>query len=93
MKLVCMSGTAGDAAAAAMIAREPERFAARFPARFLRRVRKPAVPRLPACAECPVPIGEGGLWAALWRLGEQAKTGLAVDAAAVPLLQETVELC
>ena len=88
-----MSGTAGDAAAAAMIAREPERFAARFPARFLRRVRKPAVPQLPACAECPVPIGEGGLWAALWRLGEQAKTGLAVDAVAVPILQETVELC
>ena len=40
-----------------------------------------------------VPIGEGGLWAALWKLGEAAGTGLTVEASAIPIRQEVVEIC
>ena len=48
---------------------------------------------LPAFAGTAVPIEEGGLWAALWKLGESAQTGLTVDASAIPVRQEVVEIC
>ncbi len=37
--------------------------------------------------------GEDGVFGALWRLGEEAGTGLWVDLARIPLLQETIEIC
>ena len=37
--------------------------------------------------------GEDGVFGALWRLGEAAGTGLWVDLARIPLLQETIEIC
>ncbi len=37
--------------------------------------------------------GEGGLFNALWEMGEELKCGMEIDAAAFPILQETVEIC
>lgn len=38
-------------------------------------------------------LGEGGIFAALWRLSEEAGTGLEVDMKKIPVLQETIEVC
>lgn len=38
-------------------------------------------------------IGEGGIFAALWRLSEKAGTGLEADLRRIPVLQETIEVC
>ncbi|MBQ6376656.1 MAG: hypothetical protein IJJ52_03415 [Lachnospiraceae bacterium] len=37
--------------------------------------------------------GEGGLFSALWEMGEELKCGMEIDAAALPIRQETVEIC
>ena len=92
-RLVCMTGSAADRAAAELYERQAALFAERFPARFLERIAKPEPAALPAFAQEAVSIEEGGLWAALWKLGEAEKTGLTVDAAAIPIRQETVEIC
>ena len=52
-----------------------------------------ALPAKQKTAAPAVPIGEGGLWAALWKLGEAAGTGLTVEASAIPIRQEVVEIC
>ena len=40
-----------------------------------------------------LPIGEGGVYASLWNLGQQLRTGLSIDLKAIPIKQETIELC
>ena len=92
-KLVCMTGSAADRAAAELLKHQAALLEQRFSRRFLARIGKPAPAGLPAFAERAVEVGEGGLWAALWKLGEAAKTGFIVDASAVPIRQETVEIC
>ena len=49
---------------------------------------------------CRVPVGDGGVWAALWELGEAAvrevpgcSGGLTVTQADIPIRQETIEIC
>lgn len=37
--------------------------------------------------------GEGGIFAALWRLAKEARTGLTADLKKIPVLQETIEVC
>ena len=37
--------------------------------------------------------GEGGIFAALWRLAMEARTGIAVDLKKISVLQETIEVC
>ena len=37
--------------------------------------------------------GEGGIFAALWRLAKEARTGIAVDLKKISVLQETIEVC
>ena len=91
-KLICMTGSAADRAVTELIEQQPL-LAERFPARFLAHAKSPEPAAPPKFAEMPVSIGEGGLWAALWKLGEAAQTGLAVDAAAVFIRQESVEIC
>lgn len=39
------------------------------------------------------PLGEGGLFSALWEVAERAETGFCLDLKEVPLRQETVEVC
>jgi hydrogenase maturation factor len=43
-------------------------------------------------ADFLVDLSEGGIYAALWRLSVKTRRGLRVDMAAIPLLQETIEL-
>lgn len=38
-------------------------------------------------------VGEGGIFAALYRLAKEAGTGLVVDLKAIPVRQETIEIC
>ncbi len=40
-----------------------------------------------------LPIEEGGIFGALWELAEEAGLGLEVDARAIPVKQETIEIC
>ncbi len=39
------------------------------------------------------PLAEGGISAALWQLAEDGHCGLTADLAAVPIRQETIEVC
>ena len=39
------------------------------------------------------PMGEGGIFTALWRLAEEAGAGLEADLRKIPIRQETVEIC
>lgn len=38
-------------------------------------------------------VGEGGIFAALWRLSKEAHTGLEADLKKISVLQETIEVC
>ena len=40
-----------------------------------------------------IEAGEGGIYAALWELAEREGCGLRLDLRAIPILQETVEIC
>ncbi len=39
------------------------------------------------------PVGEGGIFAALWQLALDTKTGFRVDLKSLPIRQETIEVC
>ncbi len=39
------------------------------------------------------PVGEGGIFACLWKMGENRREGLMVDLHKILLKQETVEIC
>lgn len=39
------------------------------------------------------PVGEGGVFATLWKLAEQFGVGLQIDLKSIPIRQETVEIC
>lgn len=38
-------------------------------------------------------LGEGGIFAALWKLAQEGKTGVTVNLREIPIRQETVEIC
>lgn len=38
-------------------------------------------------------VAEGGVFGALWKIAERAKSGLRVELKAIPIRQETVEIC
>ena len=40
-----------------------------------------------------IPVGEGGVFKALWALGEEGHTGFAIDIKQIPIKQETIEIC
>lgn len=40
-----------------------------------------------------LPLGDGGLLAALWDISEMLKMGMEIDMKAVPVKQETIEIC
>lgn len=39
------------------------------------------------------PLGEGGIFTALWQLAEELGTGLEADLRKIPVRQETIEIC
>lgn len=44
-------------------------------------------------ASCLIPVGEDGFLAALWKMAEASEVGLEADLRAVPIRQETIEIC
>jgi len=40
-----------------------------------------------------VPVEEGGIFRALWMLGQEMQAGFQLDLKAIPILQETIEIC
>ena len=38
-------------------------------------------------------VGEGGIFAALWELGQKAESGLSIDIKKIPMRQSVVEIC
>ena len=89
--------------AAVMLAHDrKEELLQRFPAAFVhaaagmqRSISIPedarAVSRFQPDGVCP--LGEGGIFTALWNLAEQMESGLEVDLRKIPVRQETIEIC
>lgn len=44
-------------------------------------------------AEGVCPLGEGGVFTALWKLAEELEAGMEVDLRKIPVKQETIEVC
>ncbi len=76
----------------------------RLPERILQPLEEIAAAPVPAPegedVHCLTPIEEGGVWAALWRLADMADEealyhpcGLRVLQNAIPIRQETIEIC
>ena len=87
--------------AGCILASEREELRDVFPETILMRLRKlgeylSVRPEAQICAregaDCLIDLSEGGIYAALWRLSVKIRRGLRVDLAAIPLLQETIEL-
>lgn len=56
-------------------------------------IKTEAAPAIKSGGCALLPLGEGGILAALWELAEGAGTGLNADMRKLPLRQETVEVC
>lgn len=74
----------------------------RFPAAFLRgaenlknQISVAEDMRTVTClgAEELYPLGEGGVFTALWKLAERLDAGMEVDLRKIPVKQETIEIC
>ena len=79
-----------------------ERLKNHFPLRFLKQTEEmeslifageDAMIANQAGAELMIPVAEGGILAALWQLAKTAGRGFSVDMKALPIRQETVEIC
>lgn len=101
MDLVMTKWIAMEATARLVCARREE-LLQRFPAAFLRTAENlksqisvtadiHTVTRMGA--ESLYPLGEGGVFTALWRLAEQMEAGMEVDLRKIPVKQETIEVC
>ena len=101
---IVMTGFAGLAESAALAQRRAEELKKRLPERFFRAfarfLAERKEPEIPPEAKCLTPIGQGGVWEALWRLADSAENelglkpaGLAVRQSAVPVRQEIIEIC
>ena len=96
-----LTKTAGEAGASVLLRERAEMLKKRLSAGFLEEAGKVGL-HLSCRAETAVlreegallhDVSEGGLYAALWELAEGYQTGFFVDLGAVPLKQETVEIC
>jgi hydrogenase maturation factor len=103
---IVMAGYAGNAGAAKLIAENEVALKNRFPGFFVDTVgtfakdaydeaaedflrEKENIYRV---AEC-VKVSDGGVFAALWELGESERIGFAVELKQIPVRQETIEIC
>lgn len=89
-----MTGSAGDLGGALLAGRCEEKLFQRFPSYFVDQAKRlPEKPEPVSAYLAAVPIGPGGVFGALWRLGEAAETGLLVELVRIPVRQETIEVC
>ncbi len=102
LKDLLMTGHAGMAGAAILAQSHREALLKRLPASFLERAdafrTEASIAKAAKAAreagECRLhDIGQGGIFGALWELGEQLQCGMEVDLERIPIRQETIEIC
>lgn len=103
---IVMAGYAGGCGAALLAGRKEEELRKAFPTFLIRNAlafrdakeeetvrnfltNNPERPEIAAY----VPVGEGGVFKALWALGEEGSTGFEIEIKQIPIRQETVEIC
>ncbi|WP_434310252.1 hypothetical protein [Hominifimenecus sp. rT4P-3] len=91
---IVMTGTAGDLGTAYLARYFENQLLKRLPASFVEKAKRmPEKETLETAVLCSEPIGTGGIFGALWRLGEAAGTGLYVELSRIPVRQDTIEIC
>ena len=91
-----MTGYAGQSKAAELAVKYERKLLELFPAILVdeaKRIARDCEPPEGCLPEARVRILAGGVSAALWILGEKLQSGLRVDLRAIPIRQETVEIC
>ena len=92
---IVMTGTAGDTAACRYARGRAEELRSRLSASFIQEAAEyePVPEPVPEQAALSEPIGEAGVFAALWRLLEAAGLGADAALADIPVRQQTIEVC
>ena len=90
---IMMVGSAGETGAKLLGGEYRERLLARLTPSFLARLDDFGAQCAPKGKVCLVPVEEGGVYAALWKLAEAAGAGLTVEQQSIPVRQETIEIC
>ena len=99
---IVMAGTAGIEGTLLLYEANRETMEARYPKHFLENAAE--LPKRAATAETiraglaggaavAVPGGDGGVYGALWKLGEKLRCGMRVDLPRIPIGQITIEVC
>ena len=97
-----MAGTAGAAGAARIAKAHSQKLRERFPDDLIDSciregehllIKNAAAIALSCGCTRMYPVSWGGVFGALWEMGEKYKTGLTADLRAIPIRQETVEIC
>lgn len=99
---IVMTKTCGLGGTALLAGHFTDELSARYPRRFIERAAE-FLSETEANAEAYLAVAdgaayvhaaaEGGVFGALWELAEYAECGLEIDLPAIPILQETVEIC
>ena len=99
---VVMAGTAGIEGTVLLYEANRERMEEKYPKHFLQRAAE--LPETAVSAEliraglangaaAAVPGGDGGVYGALWRLGEKFRAGMEIVLPDIPIAQITIEVC
>ena len=99
---IVMTKTCGLCGTALLAGHFTDELSTRYPRRFIERAAE-FLSETEANAEAYLAVAdgaayvhaaaEGGVFGALWELAEYAECGLEIDLPAIPILQETVEIC
>ena len=99
---VVMAGTAGIEGTVLMYGANREQMESKYPKHFLQRAAElpetaagAALIRagFAAGAAAAVPGGDGGVYGALWKLGEKLRAGMEIALPDIPIAQITIEVC
>ncbi len=99
---VVMAGTAGIEGTVLLYEANRERMEAKYPKHFLQKAAE--LPEtaanatliragFAAGAAAAVPGGDGGVYGALWKLGEKLRAGMEIALPDIPIAQITIEVC
>jgi len=99
---VVMAGTAGIEGTVLLYEANRKQMEAKYPKHFLQKAAE--LPETTADAELiraglaagaaiAVPGGDGGVYGALWKLGEKLRAGMEITLPAIPIAQITIEVC
>ena len=99
---IVMAGSAGIEGTLLQYEAHRETMEAEYPKHFLQRIEE--LPKQAATAEiiragitggaaAAVPGGDGGVYGALWKLGEKLRCGMSVELPQIPIAQIAIEVC